>query len=198
MWSLKLFVSSTLLLLLMLHFYLFSTAIFMLTSLLNLLTACLHPLSQPRCTRLSTSSHLYSAHLSNAWVNQYLHYFISYTGKFWNSLPLSVKIPLMLTGPAPLASISPSVLFTGSGDKRKFFFTVFLFSLSQYPFNVKKKKKIYLLTPPSDYFIRKKLKFFIMTFSMPSLALILGKHTVRMESLVALKKLCFRARSLPG
>ena len=52
-WNLKLFVSSTLLFLLtilnlyitdaMLHLYLFSTAIFMLIALVNLLTACFHP-----------------------------------------------------------------------------------------------------------------------------------------------------------
>ena len=38
------------------------------------------------CTRLSTSSHPYSFHLPNARVNQYLHSFIPYTGKLWNSL----------------------------------------------------------------------------------------------------------------
>ena len=44
----------------------------------------------PRFTRLSTSSHPYSVHLPNARVNKYLHSFIPYTGKLWNSLPLSV------------------------------------------------------------------------------------------------------------
>ena len=44
-------------------------------------------------TRLSTSSHLYSVHLPNARVNQYLHSFIPCTGKPWNSLPLSVFPP---------------------------------------------------------------------------------------------------------
>ena len=38
-------------------------------------------------------SHPYSIHLSNAKVNQYLHSFIPYTSKLWNSLPLSVFIP---------------------------------------------------------------------------------------------------------
>ena len=47
----------------MLHLYLFSTAIFMLTVLLNLLTASL---PRPRCTSLFTSSHPYSVYLSNA------------------------------------------------------------------------------------------------------------------------------------
>ncbi|ORD92879.1 hypothetical protein ECANGB1_2401, partial [Enterospora canceri] len=51
------------------------------------------PLPRPRCTRLSTSSHPYSVHLPNARVNQYLHSFIPYTGKLWNSLPLSVFPP---------------------------------------------------------------------------------------------------------
>ena len=50
------------------------------------------PLLRPRCTRFSTS-HPYSVHLSNARVNQYLHFFIPYTGKLWNSLPLSVFPP---------------------------------------------------------------------------------------------------------
>ena len=47
----------------------------------------------PRCTRLSTSSHPCSIHLSNARVNQYLHFFVSYIGKLCNSLPLSVFPP---------------------------------------------------------------------------------------------------------
>ena len=48
------------------------------------------PIPWPRCTRLSTSFHPYSVHLPNARINQYLHSFILYTGKLWNSLPLSV------------------------------------------------------------------------------------------------------------
>ena len=47
------------------------------------------PLPRPRCTRLSIS-HPYSVHFSNAKFNQYFHSFIPYTGKLWNSLPLSV------------------------------------------------------------------------------------------------------------
>ena len=39
------------------------------------------PFPRPHCTRLSTSSHPYSIHLSDARVNQYLHSFISYTDK---------------------------------------------------------------------------------------------------------------------
>ena len=58
------------------------------------LANCMHsPLLQPRCTRLSTSYHPYSVHLYNARDNQYLHSFIPYTGKLWNSLPLSVFFP---------------------------------------------------------------------------------------------------------
>ena len=45
----------------------------------------------------------------------------------------------MLTGPSSLASISPTVLFTGSGDKQDFL-KCFLLSLSQYPFNVYNSK----------------------------------------------------------
>ena len=58
------------------------------------LTNCMPPLIPCfRCTRLSTSSHPYSVHLSNARVNQYLQSFIPYTGKLWNSLPMSVFPP---------------------------------------------------------------------------------------------------------
>ena len=92
------------------------------TALLNSVefkAICIPPsLSRPCCTRLSTSSHPYFVHLSNARVNQCLHSFIPYTGKLWNSLPLSVFLPaydlnfqkrsvkthLMSTEPAPLAS----------------------------------------------------------------------------------------------
>ena len=48
------------------------------------------PLPRARCTRLSTSSHPYSVHLPNASI---FHFFIPYTGKIWNSLPLSVFPP---------------------------------------------------------------------------------------------------------
>ena len=48
------------------------------------------PLPRPRCTRLSTHSHPYSVHLPNARVNQYLYSFIPFTGKLWNSLPVSI------------------------------------------------------------------------------------------------------------
>ena len=51
------------------------------------------PLPWPHCTKLSTSSHPYSVHLPNATVNQYLHSFIPYTGKLWNSIPMSVFPP---------------------------------------------------------------------------------------------------------
>ena len=51
------------------------------------------PLPRSRCTRLSTSPHSYSVHLPNARVNQYLHFFIPYTGKLWNPLPLSIFPP---------------------------------------------------------------------------------------------------------
>ena len=57
------------------------------------LANCMPPsFPRPRCTRLSIS-HPYSVHLSNTRVNQYLHSFIPYTGKLWNSLPVSVFPP---------------------------------------------------------------------------------------------------------
>ena len=52
---------------------------------------------------------------------------------------MSGYLPLMLNRPPPLVYISPTVLFTGSDDKRDFY-NVFLLSLSQYPFNVFKEK----------------------------------------------------------
>ena len=99
------------------------------------LANCMPPsIPRSRCTSISTFSDPYSAHLSNARVNQYLHSFNPYTGKLWNPLPLyvfstclwfkpnqkSFKTPLMLTRPPPLTSISPTVHFTSSGDKRIF------------------------------------------------------------------------------
>ena len=51
------------------------------------------PLPWPRCTRLSTSSQPYFVHLPNARINQYLHSFISYAGKFWKSIHLYVFSP---------------------------------------------------------------------------------------------------------
>ena len=58
------------------------------------LANCMPPLlPRPRCTRLSSFSHPYSVHLSNARVNQYSKSFIPFTGKLWNSLPASVFPP---------------------------------------------------------------------------------------------------------
>ena len=74
--------------------YLSSTAIFMLTALHKLLTACTPPIPRSHCNRLSTASHPYSVYLPNARVNQYLNSFIHYTGKLCNSLPLSVFPPV--------------------------------------------------------------------------------------------------------
>ena len=72
-----------------LHLLLSSTVIFMLTALLNLLTACL-----PRSCGLTAHDFLliqpYFVHLPYARVNHYLHSLVPSTGKFWNSLPESV------------------------------------------------------------------------------------------------------------
>ena len=51
------------------------------------------PLPWSRRTRLSISSHSYFVHFSFARVNQYLHSFIPFTSKLWNSLSLSVFPP---------------------------------------------------------------------------------------------------------
>ena len=53
-----------------------------------------YPRQRPRCTRRFTYSHPYSVHLPNARVNQYLHSFIPYIRKLWNSLPLTVFSPV--------------------------------------------------------------------------------------------------------
>ena len=46
------------------------------------LTNCMSPwFPRPRCTRFYISIHPYSVHLYNARVNQYIHFFIPYTGK---------------------------------------------------------------------------------------------------------------------
>ncbi len=67
-----------------------SIAIFMLTALLNLLTACLPPLTRRRCTRLSSQAHSYTVQIPYGRVNQYILSFVPVTGKLWNSLPYSV------------------------------------------------------------------------------------------------------------
>ena len=101
------------------------------------------PLSllRPHYTRLS-NSHPYSVHLSNARVNQYLPFFIPYTGNLWNSLPLSIFLlaydlnsfkrhfSSKIKPPSP-ASISLPVFFTGFGSKRDFFSTYFCLGLGQ-------------------------------------------------------------------
>ena len=76
----------------MLHLYLFSTSIFMLTALRNLLTAWL-PASRDLTAQDFLLLLILILYLSNARVYQYLHSFIPYTGKLWNSLPLSVFPP---------------------------------------------------------------------------------------------------------
>ena len=47
---------------------------------------------RPRCTRLASSSHSYSIHLSNARVNHSQSFF-PFSGKLWNSLPASLFPP---------------------------------------------------------------------------------------------------------
>lgn len=61
-----------------------SAAVFMVTVLLNLLTAAPF-FPHPRCARLSTLSYPYSIHLTNSRLNQLLSSFIPFNGKLWNS-----------------------------------------------------------------------------------------------------------------
>ena len=124
----------------MLHLYLSSTVIFMLTALLNLLTTCFPP---PAASLHKTFNFCSSLFCPNARVNQYLHSFIPYTGKLWNSplfvFPPAYDLNSFIVNWTALPCLYFS--FTGSGDKRDFFFLYFIyFSLSQYPFNVKKKR----------------------------------------------------------
>ena len=98
-WKQKLFVLSTPLLWLTASASLLSLQCCLSCSLLPLFSAncssdlanCVPPMiPRPRCTRLASSSHPYSDHLSNARVNQYFQPFIPFSGKLWNSLPSSV------------------------------------------------------------------------------------------------------------
>ena len=58
------------------------------------LSNCMPPLlARPRCTRITSSSHPFCVHLSNARVNLYSQSFIPFSGKFWNALPASVFPP---------------------------------------------------------------------------------------------------------
>ncbi len=101
-WSLKLFVSSVLLLSLTifslpnsagkLPLYLSCIVIFTLTALLNLLTHA-SPLLRLRCTCFCTQAHPFTVQIPYARVNQHFHAFIHFTGKLWNDLPLSVFPP---------------------------------------------------------------------------------------------------------
>ncbi|MPC29407.1 hypothetical protein E2C01_022637 [Portunus trituberculatus] len=55
------------------------------------LANCIPPLFlRPRCTKLSSSFHPYSAQPSNTRVNQYSQSFIPFPDKLWISLPASV------------------------------------------------------------------------------------------------------------
>ena len=59
------------------------------------LANCMPPLlPRPRYTRLSLQAHPYTVQTPYARVNQYLHSFIPFTGKLWNSLPASVFPPV--------------------------------------------------------------------------------------------------------
>ena len=118
----------------MLHLHLSSTAIFMLTALLNLLIACLPPsrgltaenillllipiLSIFLMEKLTSIFTLWSLTLVNS-ENLFLSLFFQLPKLFQKR---SVKTPLMLSETPPLAFISPTAFFAGSGDKRDFFF----------------------------------------------------------------------------
>merc|ERR1711980_70278 len=98
--SQKLFVSSTLLLLLTVYkllrsaavllLFLSSIVIFMVTALLNLLTACL-----PHSGGLAAPDFLLTLtpFLSNSLMQELTSIFIPFTGKLWNSLPESIFPP---------------------------------------------------------------------------------------------------------
>ena len=119
----------------MLHLHRFSTAIFMLTAFLNLLNACLHP---SRGLAAQDFLHLLVLILSIFLMKELTSIFTLSSLTLVNSGTLflwrfstclwlelfqkrSVKTPLMLTWPAPLAFIHPTVLLTRSGDNPDFF-----------------------------------------------------------------------------
>ena len=118
----------------MLHLCLFSTVIFMLTALLNLLTACLHP---SRCLivqgfllnfipilpiflKLESTSIFTLSTLTL--VNSELSFFVCYCTCLLLELfhKMSVKTPHV--------SISPILLFTGSGGKWKILLRIYFVS----------------------------------------------------------------------
>ena len=102
-WRQRLFVSSALLLILIV-FYLLNSAAMLPLFLSSIeyfhadcsseLANCMPPpLPRPRCTRLSTHAHPYTVQTPYARVNQHLHSFIPHAGKLWNNLPSSVFPP---------------------------------------------------------------------------------------------------------
>ena len=98
------------------------------------------------CTWLSTSSHPYSVHLSNPRVDSIftlsfltlleLSSFVCFTTCLWLKLfqKRSVMTPLMLTGPPPHASISATVLCTGSGNKLYIYIYIYILLVKFYVF----------------------------------------------------------------
>ena len=102
------------------------------------------PLNTPSAATYITLLHLTPWHYYYYWHNfyYYLHNITTpYTSTTTDITSTTTYITLLhLTLVCTLSSTqSPTVLFTGSGNKRDYFLIyVFLFSLSQYPFNVKK------------------------------------------------------------
>ena len=99
------------------------------------------PLNTPSTATYITLLHLTLVHFKRN-LYYYLHNITTpYTSTTTNITTSTAYITLLhLTLVCTLSSTqSPTVLFTGSGNKRDYFLIyVFLFSLSQYPFNVKK------------------------------------------------------------
>ena len=132
----------------MLHLYLFSTAIFMLTALLNLLTACLHPscslaaqdfllllilimsiFLMKELTRIFTLSSIILVNAGTLFLCLFFHHFST-----------SVKISMMLTRLPPLVSISLTVRpLCRVWRQARFFSRFFCFPLATTPLMLKKK-----------------------------------------------------------
>ena len=137
----------------MLHLYLFSTAIFMLTALLNLLTACIHPsrgltiqdfllllipilsifLMQELTSIFNLSSHTL-VNSGTLFLCLFLHLPMTRILSKEECQDTShIKLELH---PLPLFLLLSSL--QGLVTNRIFFFNLFLFALNGYSFNVKK------------------------------------------------------------
>ena len=140
----------------MLHLYLFSTAIFMLNVLLNLLTACFHPscgfaaqgflllipfpsiFLKQELTSIFTLSSLTLVNCGILFLCLFFHLPLTWTLSKEECQDTShVKLDLHLL---PLFFLLSSIQGLAMSGFFFLFFNLFLFALNRYPFNIKRKK----------------------------------------------------------